>query len=237
MPNANRRSSSLRRTAASVVLGLIAMTALEDAVAAQTTPDALIPPLASSLYKPPVPDAPPARVGGVSRGIGNVSVRLVVVAPNHTGFTSHDQPVLYWYSSNPVNARIEITVTTEDAVDPILETTVSGVDRAGIQSISLAAHGVRLALDTEYRWHVALIADAEHRSKDIIASGAIRRIALTPELAASQKGRTSVERARLYAENGLWYDAIETARNAETDPQQNLFEKLILEAGLDISIQ
>ena len=160
-------------------------------------------------YRPPMRGAPAARIGGGTRGTGAMAVELAVLAPDHTGLTTKDQPTLYWYVSQPVPARLEVTVINDAAVDPALEKAIESPRRAGIQSIDLTQTSVRLKPGIEYRWFVSVVADPEQRSNDIVASGTIERIA--PEGAFKNKIVGADERslARLYAQEGVWYDTID----------------------------
>ncbi|WP_179137096.1 DUF928 domain-containing protein [Candidatus Entotheonella palauensis] len=57
---------------------------------------------------------------------------------------------------------------------------------------------------------MALITDPERRSKDIIAGGGVERIPLSDAI-RSQLGQAQAEHVpHLYAEAGLWYDALAT---------------------------
>jgi hypothetical protein len=55
---------------------------------------------------------------------------------------------------------------------------------------------------------VALVPDEGSRSKDIIASGVVQRVASPPGLDERMAHQTPFERACLLAENGVWYDAL-----------------------------
>ena len=56
---------------------------------------------AAPVYRPPLRGAPRGRVGGGSRGTGRESFVLSVLAPDHTGLTTSEQPSLYWFISGP----------------------------------------------------------------------------------------------------------------------------------------
>jgi len=105
-----------------------------------------------------------------------------------SGLTASARPSLYWYLSEPVVVRIEVALISEDAIDPLLEVAFD-TGAAGINRISLAEHGIEIAEDAEIEWSVAIVLDP----------------ALTEKLASA----SAEERIALYAENGLWYDAIE----------------------------
>jgi len=160
-------------------------------------------------YRPPLRGAPAARIGGGTRGIGDMTLELVALAPDHTGLTTKEQPTLYWYVSKPVPSHLEVTVINDEAIDPALEQEVQSPRQGGIQRLDLAKTGTRLKPGVEYRWFVSVIADPDQRSNDVVASGTIERI--TPDNALKSRIAGADERslARIYAEQGIWYDTID----------------------------
>lgn len=174
---------------------------------------------AASAYKPPMRGAPASRVGGGSRGAGDDAPHVSVLAPDHTGLTTKEQPALYWFVSKPVAAKLEVTVINEQAVKPALEQELGAPAAAGIQRLRLADFNVKLQPGIEYRWHVSLVLDPRQRSNDIIASGTIQRVAPSAQLQARMQKLDRRESARVYAEEGIWYDAIEVISEAiEANP-------------------
>jgi Domain of Unknown Function (DUF928) len=159
------------------------------------------------VYKPPLRSAPGGRVGGSTRGIGSPPT-LSVLAPDHTGLTTQEQPSLYWYLSKPTTYPIELTIIDDQAVKPLLERRLSSTLQPGMQRVRLADYGVRLSLGVPYRWFVALVVDPDNRSRDIIAGGAIERIVLPEELRAKLARAGKTRAPYIYAEAGLWYDAM-----------------------------
>jgi hypothetical protein len=65
-----------------------------------------------------------------------------------------------------------------------------------------------LAPGTAYRWFVAVVPDADRRSKDILAGGAIERVEATSELQGKLNDAGKDRAYYVYAEAGLWYDAL-----------------------------
>jgi len=169
---------------------------------------------AGFTYHPPVRGAPASRVGGGSRGTGEITGELAVLAPDHTGLTTMSQPTLYWYLSEPANVRLAVTVIDDEKIDPLLEQVIGTPKSAGIQSLDLATVGITLKPGIEYRWFVSLTPDEEQRSNDIIASGTIQYI--MPDAALESRIAKADERtlARIYAEDGIWYDAIDSLSRA-----------------------
>ncbi len=159
-------------------------------------------------YTPPMRGAPASRVGGGSRGVGDTLPKLLVLAPDHTGLTISEQPVLYWYVSKPSVAHFEVTVINDQMVEPLISKDVDLPVQAGIQALRLADFGVKLKKGIEYRWYVTLITDAAQRSNDIIASGTIQYIDPTPELKAKLSKADKSSLPKIYAESGIWYNAL-----------------------------
>ena len=127
------------------------------------------------VYNPPKRGAPAGRVGGGTRGGRDVFV-LSVLAPDHSGFTTSEQPTLYW-SYFQRNYAADRTYPDGSGVEsqPILETRLATPIKGGIQRVRLADYNIRLAPGAAYRWFVVVAPDADRRSKDILAGGAIER--------------------------------------------------------------
>jgi hypothetical protein len=198
---------------------------------------AAAPVVAAPVYKPPLRGAPGGRLGGGTRGTGRDVFVLSVLAPDHSGLTQHEQPSLYWYISNPTALPVEFTIMDPTAVQPLLEMRIPGPISAGIHEIRLADHGIRLAPDAVYRWYVAVVPDSGRRSRDILAGGTIQRITLAPDVAAKLQARPADEAPFIYAEAGLWYDALAAMsaliqRNPENSELRQRRAALVAQVGL-----
>jgi hypothetical protein len=158
-------------------------------------------------YIPPVRSAPGGRVGGSTRGSG-APPTLSALVPDHTGLTIQEQPTLYWYLSKSTSYPIEFTIIDDRAIQPLLERRLSGPLQPGVQRLRLAEYGMRLSVGVPYRWSVALVVDPGNRSRDVIAGGAIERIAPPAELHAKLARAGKTRAPYIYAETGLWYDAL-----------------------------
>ena len=205
----------MRYLKAALLVSVVPLVAIPVAVGSQGAP---LPQLARAeaqqaapVYKPPLRGAPGGRVGGGTRGISRDTFVLSVLAPNHTGLTASEQPALYWFISKATTLPVEVTVTEADGADPALETRLTAPVSAGIQSIRLADHGVRLKPGVVYQWHVAVVADPNRRSRDILASGTIERVEAPEPLRTRVASAKPHELPAIYAEAGLWYDAVAAA--------------------------
>ena len=152
-------------------------------------------------------------MGGGRRGTGTDVPQVYVLVPDHVGYTASQQPILYWYMSDGATGEVkfELTLIDENSVDPMIDKRFAAPQRAGLQRLDLADHGVKLRPGEEYQWSIALVADSSDRSKDAVSSGWIERVpepeGLTDKLsAAGPEGAASV-----YGDEGLWYDTLAAA--------------------------
>ncbi len=167
-------------------------------------------PVIAPIYQPPLWGIPGGRVGGGPRGMGDELATLLVLAPNHVGLTSQEQPVLYWYLSKPVEHPVELTIIIEKDTYPLLEKPIPLPVEPGIQAIRFKELNLHLRKATPYRWFVAIIPDPERRTKDIVAGGMIERIDLPEAVRVKLSQASRLNIPYIYAESGMWYDAIMT---------------------------
>jgi hypothetical protein len=141
----------------------------------------------------------------------NKSVPVIsLLAPEHVGLTLQEQPVLYWFTPTKQDRAFsfEFTLIGDNAETPIVETKLPSPAQAGLQRIKLSDYKVKLSPGERYFWSVSLVVDAEERSANVVAKGAIERVErekLEHPLAANF---SEGEAASHYAEAGVWYDAI-----------------------------
>jgi len=206
------RSLFVRRAAmVSIALALVMIMLPTIPLEAQqkpTEPSTGAKPSAEPVYKPPMRGAPGGRVGGGTRGTGREAFVLSVVAPSHTGLTTSEQPELFWFISSSSSYPVELTIVDPQKTDPLLELRIEPPVSPGFHKIRLADHKIRLAPGIPYQWYVAVVPDSGRRSKDILAGGSIERVSPPDGLSAkvAQAGKNDLP--SVYAEAGLWYDAV-----------------------------
>jgi len=161
------------------------------------------------VYKPPLRGSPGGRVGGGTRGASlEAPVSLSVLVPDHVGLTLQSQPRLYWFISRKPAHPIEFTITEKDAVKPLMEARLKPLEKAGIQCIRLADHGIQLRPNVLYKWFVAVVTDPDRRSRDILSGGMIEVVSASPDLSARLNQAPKAKQPFVLAEEGLWYDAL-----------------------------
>jgi hypothetical protein len=187
---------------------LLALRFGAEQVSAQTAAPKPTASAAGVKFLPKTKGVASVRVTGGSRGSGDAAVTLDVLAPDDIGTTTQEQPSLFWYQSKPADAKFELTLLQPNKIKPLVQVKVDRANKTGVQRLKLSDHGVKLAPGVEYQWVVALVTDSQNRSTDLVASGAIKRVETEADLKAKISQATPASLAGIYAEAGIWYDAL-----------------------------
>jgi len=197
---------------AALIAGALPTLAAEREVPPPAKPQAPAPmkQVQAPVYKPPARGMPGGRVGGGTRGTRERDVFVLsVLAPDHTGLTTKEQPCLFWFISTRTALPVELTIIDPAVVGSVLETRLSAPVERGVHRVRLAEHGVRLRMGVAYQWSVTVVPDPAHRSRDILASGTIERVEADAGLKQQLPGTRVENLAAVYAQAGIWYDALE----------------------------
>jgi uncharacterized protein DUF928 len=171
-------------------------------------------PAVKLVYKPPSgPGRMPTRVSGGARGENGVDTLLVALVPEQLALTTQPQPSLFWFQSKPAKASFELAVVEPKNPKPLLSLKSPDADKPGIHRIKLSRYKVELKPNVLYEWSVAIVADPDNRSKDVVAKGVIKRVKMDNLSAETEKG-DDLTRAAAYAQAGVWYDALDVISNA-----------------------
>lgn len=190
-------------------------------------------------YVPPKDRERRARTEGAgSRGCDqDISVSLNLLAPNnHVPVTVSSHPTFFWYVSN-TSLPMRFILTEPGVEKPVWKQRIKP-ERAGIVTLKLPSKVPGLKVGKDYRWTVSLICDENIHSKNPYAYAWIERVPATPEL-AQKLVAVSQERDRslIYAQSGVWYDALVSIYNAyNVNPQDKLakwyLSRLLAQVGL-----
>ena len=161
------------------------------------------------VYIPPLRGSPGGRVGGGARGVNDEATTIYPLAPDHVGLTIREQPCIYWFIPKSTSHPIELTVIESHAIEPLIERRIEVPKKMGVQCIQLKEYGVRLQKEIVYKWFVAIVPDPDNRSKDILAGGMIERIDEPGGLRQKLNETNKDGAPYVYAEAGLWYDALD----------------------------
>jgi hypothetical protein len=129
---------------------------------------------------------------------------------------------------------------TEDEI--VYEQNVALPETPGIVSISLPADAEALEVGQSYYWAFQVICDPTEYLKNVVVEGAVQRIGLDSTLANQLQQAEPRDRPALYADAGIWTDAVSTLfdlRKANPNDAQlrQDWEDLLKSVGLDTVAQ
>jgi hypothetical protein len=156
---------------------------------------------------------PGQRKGGASRGnCPPMQPGLTALIPQiNLGLTTKEYPTFWFYVpySTTEIAQAELMLLDENQ-QPILEKpmTIQLSQTPGIVGIKLPATAKPLAVGQKYRWYFELECDAENPSNNPGVNGWVKRVTPSSELVTQLENYSTQQSYLVYAENGIWYDAL-----------------------------
>lgn len=174
-------------------------------------------------FNPPARGLPGRRLGGGTRGecVQSQPTLTALQPDSNFGLTTTAYPTFFWYLPASSATQAEFILLDADS-NPVYQTTFQIMGKSGVIRLSLPTdvNLPPLAVGKDYHWFFSLVCDANDRSADVITEGWIQRV--TPDAALMNRLQSSPEsdRAALYAEAGIWYDALSTVATLR-DAQPN----------------
>jgi hypothetical protein len=111
---------------------------------------------------------------------------------------------------------------------PALVQKLDRMSSPGIMKLSLPEDS--LIGGQRYLWQVVISCDPNHPSTDLVTRAEIQVVEMPLSLKkALSVTREPLKRAELYAESGLWYDALGEALGATSDARQGEYASTLLE--------
>lgn len=211
-------------------------------------------------FVPPVAKNPRRSQGAGSRGCAASLpvdlVTLLIPSKDYIGQTTSGHPTFFWNLSQSISVPIKFTLVESGVAEPLFEKQIDS-PQAGIMQLKFPKDRPELTAGRIYGWSVTLICNARRPSANPYYYSWIERVPTTPaleqQLAAitsnsnspaqrQSSGNASSDRASIYAQAGLWYDALGILSNAQTanpnEPsvQKDLFS-LLDQVGLTHVVQ
>lgn len=186
--------------------------------------------VASISYTPPPPPdrgAPGSRGEGASRGCTAGSQPLMALVPEQTlsatsnaapitqvwGLTSTDHPRFWFFVPyNPAQISAIEFVLQDNQDQTFYRASISVPSAPGIIAVSLPSSVGELEINQQYHWFFKVRAVCESNQAPTLdyVEGWIQRTLLGQGLRDRLTQATPRQQAALYAENGIWYDALTT---------------------------
>jgi hypothetical protein len=172
--------------------------------------------------------SPEQTAGGASRGIcaagsfGDKDAIAALIPATDGELTVAAYPTLLVKFPESKSVKAELILADENS-KPIYQTTVALNGKPGIFSFKVPSSTQPLAIGKRYKWNVAIVCNAASRLQDIVVGGWLQRASLSQTLSHQLEGADDLQKAKLYAQNGFWYDTVailaEIKRSRPGDPK------------------
>ncbi|MDJ0636236.1 MAG: DUF928 domain-containing protein [Xenococcaceae cyanobacterium MO_188.B29] len=152
------------------------------------------------------------------------------------GETTSAYPTFWFYVAYPVNSQVEFIL--QDEAENEIYNTIFTLDKTdGIISLHLPQDKVNLETGKSYHWYLYVMCNPENSPDDFV-EGWVKRVELSSEINHKSESAQSLELISIYAENGLWFDtlnSIDRLRQAEPENKNYsaVWTNLLQQIGLE----
>ena len=157
------------------------------------------------------------------------SLSLLVPEAEVVHQTASSTPALFLHSKVASTLPFKFTLVDPQVAEPIVEQVFS-LSQPGIKRLELPKP-VKLKEETVYLWYVAIPCQQNPEQYQEVLGAAIKRVPVPAQVTRQlQLVDTNEETAAIYANHGIWYDALEFAVRERNRPEY--LQQLLSGVGL-----
>ncbi|MEG3918775.1 DUF928 domain-containing protein [Microcoleus sp. T3_A4] len=172
----------------------------------------------------------------VRGGCASISqLGLTALMPkNKIGRTVSDYPTFFFYLPQTEAQSAEF-ILQDQSGNQIYKQDVTISNLSGVIGVSIPAdkNVPPLEVGKSYTWNLTVICDSQDRSADQIEIGTVRRVELSEDIRRQLDQADPRQKTVIYAENGIWQDALSTLAAARRDQPNDTTFKADWESLLD----
>lgn len=170
--------------------------------------------LISQSFKPPSRGTAPPSSGGATRGISCLKPSekpLTSLLPqSRVGLTYSSNPTFYWYVPQPSAKTAKFLLMGNNDTEVVYETTLNLPSQPGIVSFTLPTSTASLAQNQQYHWYLIIGCSQFDQAANPSVEGWVERVSPEAKIASQLEKADLKTRAQIYAENGIWHEALAT---------------------------
>ncbi len=149
--------------------------------------------------------------------------------------TVSSNPNFYFYAkeASKVPLKFNLIIPNHNAPNPIFEKTLS-IKEPGVHKIELDS-SVSLEYNEVYLWQIGIPCSNDTSLLNQVLKGAVKRVELPQKIEHQLSLVTSpLSKAKIYASNGIWYDALDNAKQDQYSPESvNYVQNLLKNVDID----
>ncbi len=168
-----------------------------------------------------------------------IQVNLLVPPIEPLPQTQSAHPTFSWYVANAPKSELtlQFSLIEPGKPRPVYQQQLSN-RQSGVMQLTLPDHVPDLEVGKSYRWSIAWGCNPNRASEQMYQRAWIERSALNPPSQIQlQQATAAADRLVVYAQSGIWYEAIALAANHKTDPKmQEYWHTLLQDGGLTLGV-
>lgn len=129
------------------------------------------------------------------------------------GKTTAEHPTFWFYLPYSPKSLRSVEFVLQEGDEDVYRTPIAPPQKPGIVSFRLPSTATPLEIDKQYRWFLKINFNCDSQQlsdgKDYV-EGWVQRVQLSPNLTRQLEAATPQQRIALYAENGIWHEALTT---------------------------
>jgi hypothetical protein len=193
----------------------------------------------AQTFKLPKRGAPASTVGGATRG--NCSAKsksLVSLIPQpRLGLTLSERPTFLWAVPSNTPTTAQLTILGDKDTKVVYETAIALPKTSGVVKFTLPPEAPALEVGKQYHWFLSINCKPDGSGNEVEVDGWVERIAPTSALTRSLKTADAAQQVKLYAEAGIWHEAVSTLATLRLNQPKNAkvaanWRELLRSAGL-----
>jgi hypothetical protein len=148
------------------------------------------------------------------------------VPKNKIGRTVSDYPTFFFYLPQ-TDAELAEFILEDQSGNQIYRQDLPIKNVSGVIGVSIPANTnvPPLEVGKNYTWVFSLVCDPQDRSSDLLETGIVRRVELSAEILRELENADPRQKTFIYAENGIWQDALGTLAAARrANPNDPVFQ-------------
>jgi Domain of Unknown Function (DUF928) len=156
--------------------------------------------------------------------------QLTTLAPkNYLGLITSENPTLAWYIPDSGTYPIRIFVYRNEEKNPFYSTSMGEIlSKKGINEYTLPKTS-KLSYNEKYTWRVKIYCNSSDISDSYQDESKFTLDELSPKLKSTIKSRSNpLDKAKIYASDGIWYDAFTQTLRAQQDKSTRDYQRLLL---------
>jgi hypothetical protein len=179
----------------------------------------------TQLFEPETEGKPGRLEGaGTRSGCPTSGEFTLLLPPNYSGLTLQASPSFYMYVPTRCQVPVELTLLDKQQQEVLYQTTMETTGVPGVVRVDLDnSQAPALEIGKTYYWEATLVmsGDIGDRSQDVYDFGWIRRVEATENFQRQLQNASDLEKAKLLAETGIWYDAVDLMAELRLHSENN----------------